>query len=240
MAYAVLALGGCANDAQLATPYDEVAQTIGAQLATSGGGGELTALTDATMVAHGALPPSYVVKNDVVHATHDGIEYQYLVRCFDSSSRLLAECGGEAATAQVTAVWGGVIHMPRFEAALFQEASWRLHALDGAEAWVSGTGMASYYATFGPSTHDAMYYEVTTEKQITLIWDPWAMQVRAGSQTAEITAVQQQLAPAEHRTTELTGTIVFDHADRATLTLDDRIYWIDSSSGDTTIATELE
>ncbi|HSD91319.1 MAG TPA: hypothetical protein VLB44_27535 [Kofleriaceae bacterium] len=191
------------------------------------------------MIARGAPPPSYVTKNGIFFAVHDGLEYQVQVRCFDRTSRLLAACGGEAVSAQVTAVWGGAIHMPRFEAALFHEALWRLRGLDGAEAWVTGTSWSSYATTFGPTTHDATVYWVTTDKEITLIWDPWAMQVRAGSQTAEI-AVDRQQAGADDRASAMTGAIVFDRADRVTLTLDDRIYWIDRSTGETTIATELE
>lgn len=240
MAFAVLALAGCANDAQSTTPYDEVAQTVGAQLATSGGGGELTALTDATMIAQGVLPPDFAVATSgVVYATHDGVGYQYQVRCFDSSSRLLATCGRETVTAHVTAVWGGVIHMPRFEAALFHEALWTLRGVDARESWVTGTSTSSYYTTFGPFTHDAIYYDVTTDKEIALIWDPSAMRVRAGTQSAAITAVVQQ-TDSQDRTSQLTGAIVFDHTDRATLTIDDRIYWIDRATGETTFATELE
>jgi hypothetical protein len=227
----MLAVGGCANEAAPVTPYDEVAQIVGAQLATAGEGGELTALADATMIMQGAYPG----KGNVT-VMHDGIAYQYQVGCVDKPTRYPAtSCSGPMATAQVSALWGGPVYMPRFEAATSQLARWKIGGINGGElSWVTGSSLSWFDTTFMPGTSDAKSILVQTTKDVTFIWDPSAMKMRAGSESASIIAVEDQTS------SELTGTVVFDRADRATLTLDDRIYWINPANGDTTIATQLE
>ncbi|HSD91320.1 MAG TPA: hypothetical protein VLB44_27540 [Kofleriaceae bacterium] len=210
------------------TPYDDVAEIVGAQLATPGGGGELTALTDATLIAHGAF------KGGTVSVMHDGITYQYQVRCFDDLSRLPSRCGGFVDRAEVSVLWGGAVNMPRFDAATTARATWQIRGLRGDHAWVTGTSMSWFDARFASGTSDERSILVQTFKDTAFAWNASSMAVLGGSQSADIKTVQEDARPA------LTGVVTFDRADRVTLTLDDRIYWIDPTSGATTVATDGE
>ena len=242
MVFAVMVVGGCANDAQPVAPYDDVAEVVGAQLRTPGGGGELAVLTDVTTFIYGSYPTS-----SSFFVTHDDITYQYQVRCFDSpGSPGLTSCRAPVNRAEVSVLWGGQLAMPRFEAdghhrvagaaLTTQRVTWTFDNLRSPRVLVTGRSESWFDTTFAPATSDARSMLVQSLKDVTVVWEPTTNLVRGGSQTASIAIVQY----ADDRTTELTGAVVFERSDRATLTLDDRMYWIDLATGATTISTDGE
>src|SRR5512138_1456378 len=85
---AVLAAGGCANDATTTVAYDEVAQSLGPQLVTD-------RLGDATVVAYGGVAP----------VERSGVFLRYDARCTNSLGMSIA-CGPGTVNAEVTAFWG--------------------------------------------------------------------------------------------------------------------------------------
>jgi hypothetical protein len=86
-ALAALAFAGCTDTSEPTPPYDDIAATLGDQVAA-----ERTALAQVTRIAHGDTP--------------DG---RYDVRCFSGTGKRIA-CGPFTVTATATAVWGDPDH----------------------------------------------------------------------------------------------------------------------------------
>jgi hypothetical protein len=161
MITAVLAVGGCANDASPTVDYDAVARAYGAQLATSDGGGELAALADAMKLARGETVP----------AARGDAPYDYAVRCFASTGAPVT-CGDRAANADVTAVWGN--------GHWFHLTQWHIRGVANDLAFVSTTGWGSDDAT----TPGTSYWMTTTGGALAVL--PRAGIARAGAKDTTI------------------------------------------------------
>lgn len=113
MLIAALAFAGCTTS-EPTPPYDEIARTLGHQVA-----GEVTALDNVMLIAHGGNP-------DVAFASYD-------VRCYDGLGKRI-DCGDKTVTANVTAVWGGHDY--------FRDAVWTLRGIDDELGLVTGESWA--------------------------------------------------------------------------------------------------
>jgi len=205
----VLTIAACANNADPAIPYDEVAQTLASDVATPAGG-DVTALADAVVIAHGGMPAGFTTTSlGIVSGTHDdGICYMYKVICYGSDEKLLATCGETTTRAIAITVWAapGMRH----------EGLWTLRGIDTHQSWATGTTWS-------------LYESVLANKEATVLLDLDRLVVIGGTMTANI----------EIDDVRLTADIVFERIDRARIQIDDRGYWLDPTTGDFSIATQL-
>lgn len=202
---AVLAVGGCANDAGPAVDYDAVARAYGAQLATSDGGGELAALADAVKLARGETVP----------AARGDAPTSYSILCFASTGARVT-CGDRAANADVTAVWGN--------GHWFHLAQWHIRGVANDLAFVSTTGWGSDDATT-PGTH---YWMTTLNGAYAM--RPEAGDVRAGAKDTTIEIDQGDTLVT------VDATATFEDPRVVKLYLDDRVYWLDRTTAEVTVA----
>ena len=151
---AALVIGGCANDAGTAIPYDETAQSLGTHLMTD-------RLGDATTVARGGIAPE----------ERDGLLLSYDARCTNGVGKSIA-CGEWTVNAEVTAFWGnreiaGLAHL-------------QLRGLDEdlgfvvAQTWATGA-----VSPLNGDRGDSVELQLAGA----LAWDTMGLVVRAGSQS---------------------------------------------------------
>ena len=162
---AALVIGGCANEADTAIPYDETAQSLGAHLVTN-------RIADATTVALGGIAPT----------ARDGLLLSYDASCTNGVGKSIP-CGEWTVNADVTAFWGN-----RDMAGL---AHWQLRGLDEdlcfvvAQTWATGA-----MSPLGGDRGDSIELDLDGA----LAWDPMNLVVRAGSQSGRTTTADGELA----------------------------------------------
>ena len=224
--FAMLTLASCANGADPVPPYDEVARTLGAEVATANGGA-LAAIADIATISHGGLPDGFLrTAFGTIRGAHDGIEYSYVVWCRDGRGKPLT-CGETTASAHAIAGWGGTMQTASGPLTVWHQGVWDLQGLHG------GIGLASTsgWATYGL---DASLY-VKSEAQ--LVVDFGSTKPLAGAMQATI----EVLEPADGSlVVALSGDVIFDRPEQPTIVIDDRHYWLDIATGEVTLATVLE
>lgn len=194
---AVLAAGGCANDAKPAVDYDAVARAYGAQLATSDGGGELAALADAMKLARGETVP----------AARGDAPYRYSIRCFASTGASVT-CGDRATSADVTATWGN--------GQWFHLTQWHIRGVANDLSLVTTTSWGSDDVT----TPGTRYWMTTTSGTLAVL--PTTGEARAGSRDTTIEIDQGDVS-----TTTVEVMATFNDSRVVQLYLDDQVYWLD-------------
>lgn len=221
--FAMLTFGACANSAGPIPPYDEVARSLGAEVATADGGA-LVAIADLANLAHGGMPDGFrSTPYGWILGSHDGIHYVYSVWCRDYRGKTLP-CGETTGSVHALAGWGGT--MPN-GITVWHQSMWDLDGLYGG----LGTAHSDAWANYG--VNGELYIESETQ----LIVDYGNAMPLAGS----IQATTDVIDPDDGSVTlTLTGDVVFDLPRRPTIMLDDNRYWLDITTGEVTTATVLE
>ncbi|HEY5950785.1 MAG TPA: hypothetical protein VIV40_35075 [Kofleriaceae bacterium] len=201
--------------------YDEAAQSLGAEVATSHGG-SLAALADIATIAHGSVPDGFVRRSPwgYVGGRHEGIDYVYVVSCRDDNAKPMI-CGETTATAHAIAGWGGTTDA----LTVWHQGTWDLRGLHGGLGLANGASFASY--------GDGSLY-VRAEAQ--LVMDFGSAAALGGAVQASIDRLDAEGAVID----TLDGDVVFDRVDRAALRIEDQRYWLDPATGVVSAAAVLE
>jgi hypothetical protein len=235
-----LLFAACSSGSQTPTSeqYDDTAQAIASQTATSGGGGDVASMADSASIALGALPLGFALTGDGhIHGTRLGVDYSYAITCKNLAGAALVACDATTNEAAVQVNWSGTLDTPALTASVTRDGAWTITGLQTATATFSGSGNLSFDATvhsiFRPGVTasysfdaDASYSAVRISTQDRKVID--------GTASFDLTA-HSQLSGTNHdsdATFDIHAVISF-HADHtATLVLDgSHSYQLDLSSG---------
>ncbi|WP_428262028.1 hypothetical protein [Haliangium sp.] len=164
-------LGACAaqNDVELTNEdYDDIAVGIGSLVAMPGGGGEVGSMADASATATSGslLDVELGVASAEGSSAHEvviraGLEYEYLVDCFDADGAAQDACGELTDSAAVSLSWSGELDTPRYDATITRAGEWSLTGLQGDTAELNGTGSFDASASF-----TALYRDVSRSLEL--------------------------------------------------------------------------
>jgi hypothetical protein len=125
--------------------YDSTAQAIASSSRPSGGGGELDAMIDVTVLARGGLVPGFSFDADGrFHGRHGSFDISVAVACrnADGDSQLLCDAFTDEADVDVS--WSGSLHLPNLDITLSREGHWKASALTTSVARLDGDGQTDY------------------------------------------------------------------------------------------------
>lgn len=131
-----------------AEQYDDTAQAIASQTATSGGGGDVASMSDSVNIALGVMPTGFTVAGDG-HFTgkHLGLDYSYDLTCKTATGTVLGVCGPTTDQATVNVHWSGDLTSQYLDASVSRDGSWTVTGLQSSTATFSGDGNFSFDAT---------------------------------------------------------------------------------------------
>jgi hypothetical protein len=121
---------------------------------------------------------------------------------------------------------------------MFQEAKWLLRGLDQDLAWITSRGWSSYDAGFGAGT-DLTHYWVNATAEATWLYDPYALELRGGTQAGQVLATLQ-LNGEDGETHAIDALVMLDRPDRMRIELDGHLYWLDLETAEVTVATQVD
>jgi hypothetical protein len=152
----LLVTAACSSDdgATRATDedYDDVAQSLGAVVATGNGGGEVGSLSDSTDLAVG-LPPAGITlsASGQFKGNRVGITYDYKLTCDDAGGQKLDACGANTSSAEVEVDWSGNLAVPNFSAAVARHGKWTLSKIQTGTTEFAGHGDFTFDAQLQPA-----------------------------------------------------------------------------------------
>lgn len=144
-------LAACgSDDKSTPTPeqYDDTAQAIASQTATSGGGGDVAAMSDSVNLSLGTMPLGFTLTGDGhFQGSHLGIDYSFDVNCKNLTGDVLGVCDGTTNEASVDVNWSGDLQTQYLDASVSRDGSWKLTGLQTDTATFNGDGHFSFDAT---------------------------------------------------------------------------------------------
>ncbi len=224
----VVALCACASKGTTVAEYDEIAQIVGASIATPEQGGLVGAFADTAMLARGGMPAGLTDASGIITGDRYGVTYRYMIWCRDAAGAMLDACGDTAATANVVADGAGTLHMAGFDATVDRRGTWNLMDVASASSALAGGDSLTLDAAFPGST-----YHVTTNEDLQLVLAMGSGAVASGTvaATLAVSHTSQDMHGSASWTFTVRSRVVFD-AKGATLVLDDaRGYLIDLATG---------
>jgi hypothetical protein len=227
--------GGDVSDADKQQDYNDVAASIGANLAV----GDLPSLVDAINMAYGRMPAGYTItpKTDSAGTTYQlldgsraGVTVQYKLYCRDNAD-LETPCNGAENHAHVKPTYSGTVTAADASIDGIQRtAAWIVRDLGLPSARIGGSGTDALSSHL--STGD--YTLMITDTFKDALFDPNTPTVpTAGTLdlTLNVQRTRQGATPAD-RSFAVIAHIVFTGPDTATLTLDStQNYALTVSSG---------
>ncbi len=217
--------------------YDDTAQAVGST-ASGTSGGDVVAMTDVMVIAHGGLPLGFALSTDGhVHGTRVGLDYDYALTCSDTAGTTLPSCGATTDGVDVSLTLTGQLLTGGFDASMSRTGSWRVTGMQSPTTTFDGKGTFDFDATlrsvFRPGAvatyafaYDASYDAVRIDSS--------SRQVIDGAASFDA-SVRHTIDGTNHDsdvTFDVNADIAF-HADRtASLVLDDdQHYTIDLDTG---------
>jgi len=232
---------GCkaSDDTQAATEadYDDVAQALGAVVATDNQGGEIGSISDATSIAIGAPRFGLVVDlSGRFHGQRGQLSYAYSAQCSAVDGMAMEFCNATTDSAHLSVAWSGDLMTPQLDAAISHNGDLQLTDLQQPTVHVNGGGSFEFDATFTSLFRNVerSYHlsYVVTYTDIAVARAP--IQVTGGNIHYVIDA--ERMLTTERRETaakfNMDASLVFDGSGSARLTLDEsHRYTIDPASG---------
>lgn len=139
-------LAACASDD--GTPvsseeYDDLALSLGSQIAMHGTDGELGALADITQLVAGETPDGCAEEGrGTYHGERGGLDYRYKLSCWDGSGARLAHCDATTDRASIHVELKGAASLPGVQLAIDRTGDWELHGLSSTRPRLAGTSDA--------------------------------------------------------------------------------------------------
>jgi len=220
-----------------AEEYDEVAQSVGGVVVTTGGGGEVGAIADSVSIAHGVVPLGFTVSaSGDIEGQHGGLSYRYQLTCADAAGQTQPACDDATDRADVTIAWSGTLELPRFRLDTERNGSWTLTGLTGDTAALAGDSDFHVAVEAEPLAGPQLR---TYDLDYTASYDA----IRIDNADGDIVAGSAHFAIAAERTESGNGhdshlafdvdaVVTFDGDDTATLVLDGQYtYELDLATG---------
>ena len=138
------------SDSSKATPeqYDDTAQAIGSQTATSGGGGDVASMSDSVTIALGTAPLGFSLTGDGhFHGNRLGVDYSYAIDCKNLAGLVLGACDHTTNEASVDVTWSGSLSSTNLDASVTRDGSWKVTGLQTDTATFTGDGHFTFDAT---------------------------------------------------------------------------------------------
>jgi hypothetical protein len=154
------AVVACGDPEPSAIEYDEVAQIVGAMVATPDGGATVGAIADSLVLARGGMPEGFTYGGGMISGSHGALEHRYMmIQCRDRQDQLQPACTTETNLATVVASWSGTLHQPGVDIRSNRQGMWTLSNLAISMPSITGSSQLQSEATF-PSGER---YEVTAD-----------------------------------------------------------------------------
>ena len=143
-----LSLAACtSSNTPTREQYDDTAQAIASTTATSGGGGDISSMTDSVTIAQGAMPTGFTAMGDGhFQGSRLGLDYSYSIACKDAAG-VVGPCGLTTDQATVEVAWSGNLNTTNLDASVMRNGMWSITGLTSDTATFSGSGTFSFDAT---------------------------------------------------------------------------------------------
>jgi hypothetical protein len=212
----------CGGNLPAEIQYDEVAQIVGATLATPERGGTLGAVDDSLSLAFGRTPGGFTFDTGMTSGFHGGLEHRYImVMCGDAESRPMPECTPDSHMAVLVATWSGTIALAGFDVRTERHGMWTLENLQSAMPAINGESETTSTAV---PTDNSTSYHVRASAIETMVAP---QDMKGGNIQLELDVARGVFTAA------ISGEIVFDAiAWSAILVLDGNSYRIDLGTGE--------
>jgi hypothetical protein len=231
---------GCSSDSTKPTDeqYDDTAQAIGSQTATSGGGGDVASMSDSVNIALGTMPLGFALSgNGHFQGSRLGVTFDYAISCKNLAGLALGTCDATTNDATVDVSWSGNFASPNLDASVTRDGSWAVTGLQTDTATFSGDGSFTFDATlrsiFRPGVTATYNFDASASYTAVKITTA-DRKVVNGSASFDLTAHHMVTGTTNNvdATFDVHAVVTF-HADHtATLVLDgSRTYTLDLTSG---------
>lgn len=215
--------------------YDDVAQSLGALVATNGGGGDVGSLSDSADLAVGVAPFGIQVNaSGKFGGDRLGVTYDYSLTCKDGQGQTLAQCGPTTDQATVDVNWSGNLGLPNFSAALERHGQWQLSGIQSNTVTFDGNGTFSFDARFQSLRNVEREYHLSyTAEYGAVLLQRLPRMVKGGSVHYDVTAERKASSKrGESRATfKMDAKLTFDENGNATLTLDGSHHYSVNATG---------
>jgi hypothetical protein len=209
--------GGGGSEVDVARDYDDVATSLGANLAA----GDLVAMVDSINMAYGRMPAGFTVSQGSDYLLVDGVrgnlQVEYKLYCRDDLD-LYTSCDGFENHAHVKPTITGDLGGSTSMAGVDRTGAWIVRDLTLATPRIGGEGNVAF------ATHlQTGDYDLTIADNLNhVIFDATPGAPISGSVDLTVNVVRTR-ASAEpvQRTFDVVASIAFDGSDNAVLTLDD-------------------
>jgi hypothetical protein len=202
--------------------YDDVAQSVGASTATSGGGGDAGAMADVVLIAKGGMPLGFTVNGSgSIVGTHLGLDYSYMLTCKDAAGTTLVACGPTTDSADASLMWSGNLSLPNLSTSVTRDGSWSVSGLQGTTATFNGNGSFTYDAMISnPNVivTTAYHFDYNASYDAVLV-DTSSKLATGGSVQYEIDA-SKAVNGSTTQSFSLTADVTFNADSTATIVLD--------------------
>lgn len=238
--FAPLTLAACAGSGTVTVTtsdaeYDSTAQAIASSSRPSGGGGELDAMIDVTVLARGGLLPGFILGGDGrFHGRHGSFDISLAVTCRNAAGDEQLVCDALTDEAAVDVSWSGALHLPNLDITIAREGHWAASALTTTVARIDGDGHTDYDGRLtanGVTTTDAL----TSDADFDGVLIPRDGRAPTGGTirySLDVERTRTGNGIDEDRHFEIDAVLTFTGNGHATLVLDDhRHYDLDLATG---------
>jgi hypothetical protein len=127
--------------------YDDTAQAIASTTATSGGGGDVSSMSDSVTIAQGGMPTGFTLMGDGhFQGSRLGVDYSYSLTC-KSAAGVVGLCSATTDQASVQVAWSGNLASTNVDASVTRNGAWSLTGLQSDTATFNGDSTFSFDAT---------------------------------------------------------------------------------------------
>jgi hypothetical protein len=140
-AVCILVIAGCSEQPAVDHwTYDDVAQLVGATVATSDGGATTGALTDSLLLARGEMPAGFVLENGMAYGNHGALRHEYvMVECRDHNGTVLKPCNQLSDASTLVGRWTGLLERADFAVQSDRQGMWTIADLQSSMPSITGS-----------------------------------------------------------------------------------------------------
>jgi hypothetical protein len=228
---------GSSNTPPTSADYDDVAQSLGALVATPSGGGEVGSFFEAESLARGVTPTGLTLDGQGSYSgVNGGLTYTYSVSCTDASGNTLPQCGPTTNDAVVSVSWSGTATTSDFSATVSRSGKWTLSGIQSGTATFGGSGSFTYSAQFTSVEASANLSFMATASYQNVTFDETSPRVTGGTidYTVDASASASDGSASDSGSFTIDAVVTFGAEGSASLTLDGSQTYTVSATGTVT------
>lgn len=219
--------------------YDDIASSVASTTSqrSTGGGGELGAMGDVTVLARGGILPGFAIAEaDVWVGEHLGVTYRYDFECRDRNGKIVLGCGASTDRADVLISWTGSLELPLLTIDLERDGRWIVGGLSSNTAVVDGEGHLDVETHFehqdrGISATYQLSYDADYDA---IVFERGYPFPRSGTieYSLDVDRTRVSAGRTDEQHFDVDAEVVFETNNHATITLDgDHRYDLDLATG---------